>query len=86
MLQRSPGYDVQQLLAGSKSSMRALISSFGDCPGWMMGTVEPAAAAPADRQAAAAALQDAVKVCCVLLSCLVAWSSMWNGLGPFWIE
>jgi hypothetical protein len=62
LLQRSAGYDVQQLLSGSKPSLSALTSAFSDCPGWMMGSVEPAAATAADRQAAAAALADAVKV------------------------
>eukprot|EP00879_Flechtneria_rotunda_P009337 GHRR01009776.1.p1 GENE.GHRR01009776.1~~GHRR01009776.1.p1 ORF type:complete len:553 (+),score=217.36 GHRR01009776.1:549-2207(+) len=61
LLQRSPGYDVHNLLAGSKPGMMALVSWFGDCPGWMMGTVEPAAATAADTQAAQAALQIAIK-------------------------
>lgn len=62
-LHRTPGYDVHHLLTGSKATLTALTSSFGDCLGWMFGSVEPAAAAPADRMAAAAALQEAVKVC-----------------------
>ncbi|WIA40971.1 hypothetical protein OEZ86_004619 [Tetradesmus obliquus] len=61
LLQRSAGYDLQQLLAGSKPSLSALTSAFSDCPGWMLGSVEPAAATAADRQAAAAALSTAVK-------------------------
>jgi hypothetical protein len=62
LLQRSAGYDVQQLLSGAKPSLSALTRAYSDCPGWMFGSVEPAAAAAADRQAAAAALADAVKV------------------------
>lgn len=63
LLTRSPGYDVQQLLAGAKPSMNALISGYGDCPGWMMASVEPAPTAAADRQRVTAALQDAVQAC-----------------------
>jgi hypothetical protein len=62
LLQRSAGYDVQQLLSGAKPSLSALTSAYSNCPGWMFGSVEPAAAAAADRQVAAAALADAVKV------------------------
>lgn len=37
-------------------------AGYGDCPGWMMASVEPAPTAAADRQLVTAALQEAVKV------------------------
>jgi hypothetical protein len=62
LLQRNPGYDVQQLLSGSKGVLTDLLHSCCCCPGWMFGSLEPAAAAAADRAAAAAALQEALRV------------------------
>eukprot|EP00775_Hariotina_reticulata_P007620 gene7620-7822_t len=72
LLQRNPGYDVQQLLSGSKVVLTNLLHSCCCCPGWMFGSLEPAAAAAADRAAAAAALQAAVRSSDALYGVLLA--------------
>jgi hypothetical protein len=62
MLQRNPGYDARHLLAGSHCSLTALLSALSDDPFWMMGVMEPAQLAAAERRAALAALAGAVQV------------------------